>query len=87
MAELIHEIVVDARPSTILPFLVDPAKHSRVDGDRANSTLGPGVCTGSTSEAGTGRRAGSWRSSRTRRWCSPSGGTSPTIPSRPDRRR
>ncbi len=27
MAELIREIVVDARPETIFPFLVDPEKH------------------------------------------------------------
>ncbi len=35
MAELIREVVIDARPETIFPFLVDPEKH--------RAWLGPAV--------------------------------------------
>jgi uncharacterized protein YndB with AHSA1/START domain len=29
MAELMHEVVMDASPATIFPFLIDPAQHVR----------------------------------------------------------
>jgi uncharacterized protein YndB with AHSA1/START domain len=35
MAELIREVVMDARPATIFPFLIDPAQHVRWMGTEA----------------------------------------------------
>jgi uncharacterized protein YndB with AHSA1/START domain len=36
MTELIREVVVDATPATIFPFLVDPAQHVRWMGTEAD---------------------------------------------------
>jgi uncharacterized protein YndB with AHSA1/START domain len=36
MAELIREVVVDATPATIFPFLTDPARHVQWMGTEAN---------------------------------------------------
>ena len=42
MAELIREIVIDATPETIWPFLTDPAKHVEWDGTEAELDPRPG---------------------------------------------
>ena len=42
MAELIREIVVDATPETIWPFLTDPGKHVEWDGTVAELDPRPG---------------------------------------------
>jgi uncharacterized protein YndB with AHSA1/START domain len=42
MAELVREIVVDATPETIWPFLTDPAKHVEWDGTEAELDPRPG---------------------------------------------
>ena len=42
MAELVREIVIDATPETIWPFLVDPAKHVEWLGTDADIDPRPG---------------------------------------------
>lgn len=42
MAELIREVIVDASPSTIFPFLTDPAKHVLWMGTEAELDARPG---------------------------------------------
>jgi uncharacterized protein YndB with AHSA1/START domain len=42
MAELVREIVIDATPETIWPFLTDPAKHVEWDGTEAELDPRPG---------------------------------------------
>jgi len=42
MAELVREIMIDATPETIWPFLVDPAKHIEWDGTEADLDPRPG---------------------------------------------
>jgi uncharacterized protein YndB with AHSA1/START domain len=42
MAELVREIVIDATPETIWPFLTDPAKHVEWDGTEAELDARPG---------------------------------------------
>jgi len=42
MAELVREIMIDATPETIWPFLTDPAKHVEWDGTVAEIDPRPG---------------------------------------------
>src|SRR4051812_26365609 len=42
MAELVREILIDAAPDTIWPFLVDPAKHVAWMGTEAEIDPRPG---------------------------------------------
>jgi uncharacterized protein YndB with AHSA1/START domain len=42
MAELTREVVIDARPATIFPFLVDPEQHLRWMGTEAELDARPG---------------------------------------------
>jgi uncharacterized protein YndB with AHSA1/START domain len=42
MAELLREVVMDASPATIFPFLVDPAQHVRWIGTEAELDPQPG---------------------------------------------
>ena len=42
MAELVREIMIDATPETIWPFLVDPAKHVEWIGTEADIDPQPG---------------------------------------------
>ncbi len=42
MDDLIREIVIDATPETIFPFLVDPEKHVQWDGTEADLDPRPG---------------------------------------------
>jgi uncharacterized protein YndB with AHSA1/START domain len=42
MAELVREIMIDATPETIWPFLVDPAKHVEWIGTEADIDPRPG---------------------------------------------
>ncbi len=42
MAELVREILIDASPETIFPFLTDPAKHVLWDGTEAELDPRPG---------------------------------------------
>jgi uncharacterized protein YndB with AHSA1/START domain len=42
MAELVREILIDATPETIFPFLTDPAKHVQWDGTEAELDPRPG---------------------------------------------
>jgi uncharacterized protein YndB with AHSA1/START domain len=42
MAELVREIVIDAAPETIWPFLTDPAKHVQWNGTAAELDPRPG---------------------------------------------
>jgi uncharacterized protein YndB with AHSA1/START domain len=42
MADLIREILVDARPATIFPFLVDPVRHTEWMGTEAELDPRPG---------------------------------------------
>ena len=42
MAELMREVVVDATPATIFPFLIDPAEHLRWMGTEAALDPRPG---------------------------------------------
>jgi uncharacterized protein YndB with AHSA1/START domain len=55
MAELVREIVIDATPETIWPFLTDPAKHVEWNGTVADIDPRPGgvyrVLIGGTSPA------------------------------------
>jgi uncharacterized protein YndB with AHSA1/START domain len=46
MAELVREIVIDANPETIWPFLTDPAKHVEWWAPSPTSTPGPAARTG-----------------------------------------
>ena len=57
MAELVREIVVDATPETIWPFLVEPAKHVEWMGTVADIDPQPGgvyrvLCAGQFQSAG-----------------------------------
>lgn len=42
MAELVREIMIDARPETIWPFLTDPEKHVEWNGTKADIDPKPG---------------------------------------------
>jgi uncharacterized protein YndB with AHSA1/START domain len=42
MAELVREVMIDATPETIWPFLTDPAKHVEWDGTEAELDARPG---------------------------------------------
>ncbi len=42
MADLVREIVIDATPETIWPFLTDPGKHVEWDGTEAELDPRPG---------------------------------------------
>ena len=42
MAELVREVMIDAEPDTIWPFLVDPAKHVEWMGTTADINARPG---------------------------------------------
>jgi uncharacterized protein YndB with AHSA1/START domain len=42
MAEVIREVVIDARPATIFPFLVDPVRHIQWLGTEAELDPRPG---------------------------------------------
>lgn len=42
MAELVREIMIDARPETIWPFLTDPDKHVEWNGTKADIDPKPG---------------------------------------------
>ena len=69
MAELVREIMIDATPETIWPFLIEPEQARRVD--RAPSPTSTRVRAASTvcsSAARTSRRASTSRWCPTRRW-------------------
>ena len=58
MAELVREIMIDATPATIWPFLTDPAKHVEWDGTVAELDPRPGgiyrvLVAGQVQSAGT----------------------------------
>ena len=79
MAELTREVVMDARPATIFPFLTDPAQHVRWMGTQAELDPRAG---GVYRVLAQGMHPGVGEFSRwcpTARWCSPSDGTSPTT--------
>src|SRR5258708_33571704 len=42
MAELVREVMIDAKPETIWPFLTDPGKHVEWDGTVAEIDPRPG---------------------------------------------
>ncbi len=87
MAELMREVVVDASPATIFPFLTDPAHHvrwmgteaeldPRSGGDYRVLVQGKHPAVGEFVEVVPDTKV-----------VSPSGGTSPTIRSRRVRQR
>ena len=80
MAELIREIVIDATPETIWPFLVEAEKHVQWLGTAAEIDPRPAASTGCSSAASTSPAASTSRSCRWRRSSSPSAGTEPDHP-------
>ena len=58
MAELVREIVIDATPETIWPFLTDPAKSVEWLGTAPRSTRGPAASTGCSLGGGEHQSAG-----------------------------
>ena len=62
MAELVREIMIDATPETIWPFLIDPGKHIEWDGNGGGARSATRWCVPRAGPASTSRRASTSRS-------------------------
>ena len=76
MADLVREIMIDATPDTIWPFLTEADRHVEWEGTKAEIDPRPGgVYRVLVAGELPVRRVSSWRWCRRNGWCSPSAGS------------
>ena len=85
MAQLVREIMIEATPETIWPFLTEPESLVGWHGTVAEIDPRPGGIYACSSPVNSNRRASTSRSFPWRRWCSPSAGTRTTTRFQRDR--